>query len=143
MLTRLPNWQSALSAYLTSVAAAPFAYGRFDCGLFVAGAVDAMTGVDVVPGVRGAYNDRRSAFARVRSLCGAATMEALADHLTAQYGMTEVAPVMARRGDVVQLRRGRSSSLGIVAMHGTEILTPYHGGLLRLPLAHAARAWHI
>lgn len=143
MISRLPNWQSALSAYLVDVAARPFAYGRFDCGLFVAGAVEALTGVDVVPGIRGIYKDRRSAFAQVRSICGAATMEALAEYLTAKYGMPEVAPLMAQRGDAVLLRRGRRSSLGIVAMHGTEILTPFRGGLLRLPLAHATRAWQV
>ena len=143
MISKLPNWQSALSAYLTAVAAAPFHYGRFDCGLFVAGAIEAMTGVDVVPGLRETYSDRKSAFAAVRSICGRVTMEALADVLTAKYCMPEVAPAMAWRGDVVQLRQGRTSSLGIVAMHGTEILTPYRGGLLRLPRAHATRAWHV
>ena len=108
MLTRLPNWQSLLSAYLVTAAAEPFAYGRFDCGLFVAGAIDAMTGVDVVPGIRGEYGNRRAAFAQVQLLCGASTMEALASCLTARYGMAEVVPLMAHRGDVVQLRRGAS-----------------------------------
>ena len=143
MLTRLPNWQSLLSAYLVTAAAEPFAYGRFDCGLFVAGAIDAMTGVDVVPGIRGEYGNRRAAFAQVQLICGASTMEALADYLTAHHDMPEVVPLMAQRGDVVQLRRGARSSLGLVAMHGTEILTPFRGGLLRLPLAHATRAWHV
>jgi len=143
MILKLSNWQSRLSTYLVSAALAPFRYGAFDCGLFVAGAIEAMTGVDVVPALRGSYSDRRSAFAAVRSICGSSTMEELADYLTARHGMPEVAPVMARRGDPVQLRSGRRSSLGIVAMHGTDILTPYRGGLLLLPRAHATRAWHV
>ena len=143
MLVRLPHWQSALSAYIVATAGAPFRYGDFDCGLFVAGALEAMTGVDVVPGIRGVYKNRTDAFAQVRSICGASTMEALARYLTARHGMPEVAPLLAQRGDPVLLRAGRRSSLGLVAMHGTEILTPYRGGLLRLPLAHATRAWHV
>ena len=143
MLTRKSNWQSALAEYLTASAGVRFAYGVFDCGLFVAGAVTAMTGVDVVPGVRGSYGDRRAALGQVCAICGAKTMERLAEYLTAKYGMPEVNPRLAQRGDAVLLRHGRTSSLGLVAMHGTEILTPYRGGLLRLPLEHATRAWHI
>ena len=142
-MVRLSDWQSRLSAYLVGAAAAPFHYGVFDCGLFVAGAIEAMTGIDVVPGLRGAYAGRVEAFAAVKGLCGAGTMEALATHLTAKYGLPEVAPLRAQRGDPVQLRHSRRSSLGLVAMHGTEILTPYRGGLLRLPLKHATRAWHV
>jgi hypothetical protein len=143
MLVRLPHWQSRLSEYLVAAAGAPFHYGVFDCGLFVAGALEAMTGVDVVPGIRGTYKNRTAAFAQVRLICGASTMEGLAHYLTARHGMPEVAPLMAQRGDAVLLRAGRRSSLGLVAMHGTEILAPYRGGLLRLPLAHATRAWHV
>jgi hypothetical protein len=140
---RLDNWQSALSAYLVAAAGTPFGYGRFDCGLFVAGAIEAMTGVDVVPGIRGDYHNRAEAFAIVKSICGASTMQALADCLTARHGLQEVSVLCAQRGDPVQLHAGRRSSLGIVAMHGTEILSPYRGGLLRLPLSHATRAWHV
>lgn len=39
-----PDWRARLSAYLIEVGDKPFAYGEFDCALFVAGAVEAMTG---------------------------------------------------------------------------------------------------
>ena len=143
MLRRIPNWQSALSAYLLDAVGARFEYGKRDCGLFVAGAIEAMTGVDVAELLRGRYCNRPTAFAVIRALCGAPTMEAVSSHLAALYGLAETPVTMAQRGDPVQLRRGRASSLGIVAMHGTEILTPYGHGLLRLPLSHATRAWHI
>jgi hypothetical protein len=142
-MTRLAGWQSALSAYLVQMAAAPFAYGQLDCGLFVAGAIEVMTGVDVVPGLRGTYGDREAAFAAVRALCGSPSMAHLADVLTARNGLRPAATLMAQRGDAVQIRSGRAARLGIVAMHGTEILTPYRAGILRLPLSHATRAWHV
>ena len=143
MLTRKPNWQSELSEYLCAVASMRFQYGRLDCGLFVADAIEAMTGVDTVRTLRGAYRNRTEAFTAIRALCGRATMEAAAVYLTAHYGLPEVPVLSAQRGDVVQLRHGRRSSLGIIAMHGTEILTPYRLGILRLPLSHATRAWRV
>lgn len=142
-MMRKDGWQSALSAYLLGCAHMPFRYGSLDCGLFVSGAIEAMTGIDVVPGLRGSYGTRAEAFAAVKSLCGNVTMAALADTLTAAHGMPEIPVLLAQRGDVVRLRHGRSASLGIVAMHGTEILTPYAAGILRLPLSHATRAWRV
>ena len=142
-IIRRSNWQSALSAYLLGVYATPFRYGALDCGLFVAGAIEAMTGVDVAADLRGRYRNRTEAFAAIKALCGVATMPAAADCLADAYGIPEVPVLCAQRGDAVQLRRGRAASLGIVAMHGTEILSPFAQGILRLPLSHATRAWRI
>jgi hypothetical protein len=138
-LVRLPDWQSRLSAYVVRCAAKPFRYGDQDCGLFVAGAIEGMTGVDVAAELRG-YRNRSEAFARIRDVCGRGRMDAIADHLAAQFGVQEIGVNFAGRGDAVQFRTGR---LGIVAMHGTELLTPYKDGLLRLPISHAVRAWRI
>jgi hypothetical protein len=142
MMTRIESWPSELSDYLLRAERIRFRYGSQDCGLFVAGAIRAMTGVDVASTLRG-YTNRAEAFKRIGTLCGTPTMEAVARHLAALYGVPEVPVLCAQRGDVVLLRSGRRSSLGIVAMHGTEVLTPYRAGLLRLPLSHARRAWHI
>jgi hypothetical protein len=143
-LQRLPDWQSRLSEYVIEHAQEHFRYGVLDCGIFVAGAIASMTGVDVAAGLRGKYSNRREAFRAIAALCGTATIEAVADHLAAQFGIDEIGITFAGRGDVVQLGRGRASKLGLVAMHGTEILVPAANGLLRLPLtAHATRAWRI
>ena len=142
MMTRIESWPSELSDYLLRAERIRFRYGSQDCGLFVAGAIRAMTGVDVASTLRG-YTNRAEAFSRIATLCGTPTMEAIAGHLAVLHGAPEVPVLCAQRGDAVLLRSGRRSSLGIVAMHGTEILTPYRAGLLRLPLSHARRAWHI
>jgi hypothetical protein len=143
MLSRLPTWQSALSAYLVESAHTRFEYGAFDCGLFAAGAIAAMTGVDAARGLRAQYRSRGEALEVLRQLCGRPTVEAVAEHLAGVLGVPEIPVLCAQRGDPILLRAGRRSSLGIVAMHGTEILTPCRDGLLRLPLSHATRAWHI
>jgi len=142
-LKRLPDWQARLSEYLTSCARTPFRYGHLDCGLFVANAIEAMTGIDVAHSLRNQYQNRTEAFAAIKTLCGRASMEAVADHLAEQFGIEEIPISFAQRGDAVVLRNGRRSSLGIVAMHGTEILTPYKDGILRLPLSTATKAYRI
>lgn len=52
-MTRLPYWQVRLTDWLTATARLPFRPGRHDCALFAAGAVRAMTGVDMARGFRG------------------------------------------------------------------------------------------
>lgn len=139
-MIRVSDWQTRLSAYLQAASFRPFEYGVQDCGLFVAGAVEAMTGVDVAAELRGRYRTRGQAFDRIRELTGRGSMIAVADFVARRYRLVLIPPLSAQRGDAVQDRSGR---LGIVAMHGWEILTPYKDGLLRLPLGYAARAWRI
>jgi hypothetical protein len=144
-MTRIQNWQTRLSDYLTHCYITPFQYGELDCGLFIAGAIEAMTGVDVAESLRDKYTNRREAFAAIKAMCGIATMEAIAVHLAAQYEAKEIPVPFAQRGDAVVLKKGRASTLGIIAMHGTEVLTPYKDGILRVPLhlAQVSRAFHI
>lgn len=55
-MIRRSTWEADLSAYIASVRALPYAYGEHDCGLFVAGAVLAMTGEDPGAPFRGQYS---------------------------------------------------------------------------------------
>jgi hypothetical protein len=141
-LCRRGDWQSRLSDYLVAVARRPFKYGDLDCGLFVAGAIESMSGVDVARELRG-YTNRRDAFARIKAMCGSPSMAAIATYLAEKHQLAEVPTAMAQRGDAVQLARGSKAKLGLVAMHGFEILVPYRDGILRVPRSLAARAWHI
>ena len=144
-MIRLPEWQSRLSDYLTQCSHTPFKYGKLDCGLFTTGAIEAETGVDVVLPLRDKYTNRLEAFAAIKALCGSPTMEAVASYLAREHGFPEVPVLCAQRGDAVVLKSGQRSTLGIVAMHGTEILTPYKDGILRVPLTQAqvTRAYRI
>jgi hypothetical protein len=141
-LARLPDWQSRLSEYILRNARRPFRYGELDCGLWVAGAIEAMTGVDVAAELRG-YTCRRQAFDRIAAACGSRSIEKIADHLAAKFGILEISPAFAQRGDAVQLERGAKAKLGVVGMNGLEILIPYREGLLRVPMRLAVRAWHV
>ena len=142
-MERLHNWQTRLSDYIISHSEATFQYGSFDCGLFCAGAIEAMTGVDVAGDLRGQYGNRRDAFRAIKALCGTATVEGIAQYLADKYDIKETPVLMARRGDPVLIGSGRTSRLGILAMYGTEIILPYNSGLVRYSLDQATRAWHI
>jgi hypothetical protein len=132
-----------LSDYLIATASERFKYGILDCGLFIAGAIESMTGVDVAAPLRGKYRNRVDAFAAIKAFCGRATMEAVAAHIAQQHDIAEVPVLCAQRGDAVVVNRGRRSTLGIVAMHGTHIVAPSKDGLIYLPLSRATHAYRI
>ena len=127
---RLPDWEANLHAYLDSVAGAPFAYGRHDCALFVAGAVNAMTGHDFGAPFRGRY---RSAAGAVRALrlYGAGDLPAT---LTAALG-EPVHPSRAGRGDIVTDGENVGVCMGGVARFVTDI------GMTDLPRSAWRQAW--
>jgi hypothetical protein len=143
-MPRFDNWASRLSEYLCANRNTRFGYGNgLDCGIFVADVVKVMTGVDPAAELRGKYASRKEAFAAIRSLCGRATMAAVAEYLAARCGCQEVPVAFAQRGDAVQIYTGARSQLGIIAMHGTEILIPGKDGIIALPREKAVRAWRI
>src|SRR3990172_421857 len=53
---RRPDWPVRLNQYILAVRDRPFAYGEYDCCIFVAGAIEAMTGVDHMAEFRGHYD---------------------------------------------------------------------------------------
>lgn len=137
MTTKTAGWQHRLTAYLASIAAAPFEAGRLDCALFTAGAVKAMTGVDHARGWRGKY----------RSLAkGLKALEAAghADHVVLAASLyPEVPPIMAQEGDiaVVPADGETGSALGIV--QGPSIYVMSRAGLTLAPLTLATRAFRV
>jgi hypothetical protein len=95
MIERLPDWEERLHAYLASLEGAAFAWGRLDCALFVAGAVETQTGHDFAAPFRGRYQTARGSVRALRKF-GAGTLAAT---ISAALGETPVG--YARRGDVV------------------------------------------
>lgn len=94
-MTRRPDWEARLAAYLSTVAEQPHSYGKHDCMLFPAGAVRAMTGKDYARGHRGKYRSVASSVRYLRSL-GFDSQEAMLDSL-----FDEKPPAFAQRGDIV------------------------------------------
>ena len=137
-MTRKPDWQALLDAFLAEHQFDSFQYGRWDCCLFVCDAVFVMTGVDPAAAYRGTYASRAEAR---KAACG--SVQATVEAVCAEHGMDETAVPFARRGDVALVGRRRDCSLGIVALNGREIVLTSSAGLWRVPLGTAVRAWHV
>ena len=127
---RLPDWRVRLEAYLRDLRGQPFVWGRLDCALFAAGAVEAMTGVDLARGWRG----YRSQAEGLRKLA-AAGYETHAD-LVAK-SLTEIHPSAVQMGDVVLIE----GALAIVQGRFAYAIGP--AGLGLISLAASDRAWRV
>ncbi len=54
-MKRLDTWKARLSDYVLGAGNRPLVFGSFDCMLFAAGGVEAVTGVDLAADFRGRY----------------------------------------------------------------------------------------
>lgn len=131
---RRPDWRRRLDAEIRRHAHRRFDYGHFDCVLFAADAVAAMTGVDHAAAWRAQYHGARAAWRIVTAAGGLAAL------VTERLG-EPIAPRAARRGDVVLLDED-GGSLGICV--GADAVLPARPfGLARRPLTSARCAWRI
>jgi uncharacterized protein DUF6950 len=90
---RQPGWEVAFADTVARHQALPLVYGESDCLIQIVDLDLAMTGHDPMKGLRGEYDDRKSAVAALKKL-GFASIEAA---LAGTYA--EVEPSLARRGD--------------------------------------------
>lgn len=147
---RIEGWEGALLRAIEARRQARFAWGRFDCCLFAADVLLAITGVDAFARFRGRYRSSGGA-RRVMKQAGYGDLLEAASDVLGDLGFGEVAPLSARRGDIVAIALsegnagadgGFSHALG-VAMAG-DCLAPMHRiGLARRPLTHVERAWAV
>lgn len=135
-MSRLPDWERRLSAYLASVTARPHVYGEHDCLLHCAAVVEALTGVDLGAEHRGKYHDEAGAKAYLESLGYASPAHLIDAHLSAK------ARLKAGRGDVILDDEGvpggciGGEALMVGMKDGDE-------GLVRVPRARWVRAWAV
>jgi hypothetical protein len=128
---RFNNWPTRLDAYLATRRAMPFAWGRQDCCLFVADAVQAIWGVDPAQGLRG-YRSAAGAARIVKRLGGIERIGAT------RFGAA--CPVLAAQvGDVGLVHTDGRDSLALCA--GSHWLAAGEQGLESLPLDAARCAW--
>lgn len=130
---RLPDWPERLAAYLRQDHR--FSWTGTNCGQFAAGAVQAMTGIDVGAEFRGART-KREQLAILRRVAGG-DVEAAA---TMIGGQPLPSVLMAMRGDVVSVPAPDGAALGICTGRDVAILSP-DLGVVRVPLAVCRKAW--
>jgi hypothetical protein len=133
---RRSDWPQRLASYLAGAADRPHVYGRHDCLLHIANAVEALTGRDYAEGQRGKYRSAAGASRYLRSL-GFGTPEDLLDSL---FPETPVA--FAQRGDIVMGEDGIPGLCigGEAAFVGDE---DGRDGLVIVPRAEWRKAWKV
>jgi hypothetical protein len=135
-MTRLPNWRLHFDAILCARVYSSFEWGRFDCCLFAADCVQAITGVDLAKDYRG-YVGAKQAL-RVLDHGGGVGLIA-----TRALGFPQ-AVADARVGDVVLVpadKRHREA-LAVVIAPGMSAL-PAARGLQQAPLSMARYRWAV
>jgi len=136
-MKRRHDWRPALLAYMQAVAPIPFQWGRHDCALFAAGAVEAMTGEDFAAPYRGRYTTLLGGL-RVLRRDGFADQAALTASL-----FEEIAPALAGVGDIAVVPEGDVIALGVVQGPRIYVVGPDVTGIGTVDLLRASRAFRV
>jgi hypothetical protein len=126
-ITRFPDWDKRLTAYIESRRKAVFSYGANDCGLFALGAIEAITGQRLPV----AWSSEAEAQALISE--HGSIRKAVTHYLGPSKGA-----LCARRGDIVIDADG---SIGVCT--GARVATPTPNGLGFVALGHYKRSWRI
>lgn len=135
-MMRLDDWRSRLTVYLQGRVSMRFKPGSNDCATFAAGAVEAMTGVDLGRDYRG-YRTLSGGKRRLRE-------SGYDDHIALAASLLEEVPVaFATEGDIAVVQEADGEpALGVVQGEMIYVLRPDEGWGF-VPLLHALRAFRV
>jgi len=133
-LKRVDDWPRILNALLARAARDSFEWGRFDCVLFAADTVKALTGVDLAADFRGRYSTALEA-RRLIDRLGGDLEEIVNERLPMQY------KAFAGRGDIALIQSDAGPALGVVT--GLQCAIPTKTGLALFDVSTAWRAWRV
>ncbi len=150
-MKKLFDWPTRFNNYLDACAKKEFQYGVFDCALFFADGILAMTGVDNLSKCRGKYkNEEEAKFLIIHfnldsaGLPLQASFDKIINFIADEYKFKSVTKDFVPRGGIVLMDEMLSNSLGLVDLSGREIVCPHpEHGLLNVPLHHGYKFWSI
>ena len=131
-MTRYPDWQLRLEAFVREHNVKPFAWGSNDCAVFAADAVEAITGEVLRPDLRGL--DTRQTAVALRD--GGGVRGIASSALGAP-----IPAVVARIGDMVVVMVNDRESLAIC--NGGTAIAAGPDGLVAVPMSFALAAWRV
>lgn len=102
------NWQTKLATYITQNQERPFEWGDFDCCLFAADCVQAMTGEDPAADFRGRYKTKLGA-AKALKRIGAGDLESTLDKI-----LGEPIKEHAQKGDICLVETEEGPAAGVI-----------------------------
>lgn len=139
MTARVPDWPERLDAVVAAARERPFAWGSFDCALFAADGIAAVTGVDPAAAWRGAYADETGVERLLHEQGG---LIALASRIARRHGWPRVPAARLGRGDVALVRlEDRTAALAVCL--GAAFTMPGPCGLVSVARCRARFGWRI
>jgi hypothetical protein len=141
-MIRRENWVILLDEYLQWKETVPFVFGANDCCLFAAGAVQAITGIDLAVAFRGKYKTEATAIRALKRYAGGGVRE-LMERMASENSLLETSPLSLSRGSVALIQHEGRDSLGIISLTGMHIVAPGIAGTVHLPLNRAITGWLI
>jgi len=133
---RVQNWPSILFAKIEDAKKTPFQWGVFDCALFTADCVFAITGNDPARNYRNRYKTQRGAMGIIKR----EGFDSLAEMMDTWYD-TPVTKHFLRRGDVGMFDGGNGPTVGICT--GAHVVAPSENGLVSVPVSLCFKGWSI
>ncbi len=94
-MKRNEGWEKRLAELVQARMSMPFCWGTFDCVLFAADVVQALTGEDLAAAFRGRYSTELGARRKMLHMFGADVQS-----VVMRYRFPEILPAAARRGDL-------------------------------------------
>ena len=141
-LQRFPNWPRRLAQLFQTSTTVTFSWGLYDCALFAAACIRAMTGVDLGAPYRGTYSNEAQADAIF--LASYTNLGDFAASIAVANGMPEVVVNFARRGDVVWLDNGTTyGALGVVGLDPRFAMCMGAAGAVQVHISRWRRAWQV
>lgn len=146
------DWVTKLDKYFDDCASRRFEYGVFDCALFTADGVKAMTGVDVAAEFRGGlYCDKAGAHEAIREASTYFTgngvgseFQALVVGLAKDHSIPEVSRGFQGRGSIALIETPGGESLGLIDLSGLRIYSVTQPrGLVAVPISAGFMFWSI
>lgn len=143
-LKSFADWQSKLVAHINACAGREFRWGAFDCCLFVADAVQVMTGVDPAERLRGYTTAQGAVRAMLRECTG--DVRDVVRKMCSEYNGRKVLPQYAQRGDVMifklgEPRDGMDFAAGICFGEVTYFVSEQ--GLAQIPTLNCEEGWRV
>jgi hypothetical protein len=137
---RVKHWEQKFAEQIKAAQVKPFEWGTFDCCMFAADAVLALTGVDLAADFRGKYSDEAGAQAFIATY---GDLAALVSAKTADKDMAEINLKFAQRGDLVLVNNADRQTLGLVGLDSRFVLCTTKLGLVSIPMSHWLRGWKV
>ena len=129
------NWPTLLAHFIEDRKAVPFEWGKNDCCLFVADAIEHITGNDYAAEYRGTYTTELGAYRSLKKRGDGTVASAWAAHFP------EIPVNAMGRGDVALVLVKEEPAVSIC--FGARLWIVSKQGLITLPRSEAVKAWRV